>query len=296
VADPQEADPDRESVVVEVDRGVATFTLNRPERRNTWSPGMERRYVELLREADVDPAIRVGVLTGRGRTFCPGVDTGRLDTLVGKPFDLTGRMSPTSALGLRKPIIAAINGACAGMGLVQALMCDVRVLERGARIATAFARRGLAAEYGIAYLLPRLIGVERALDLLLSGRTIEADEALELGLVSRVVDAGESLAAAQEYAHQLADYSSPISMAFVKHQVWSSLDQSLDEVMSSTYRSMSAAVAGQDFREGLDSFVEKRAPSFAPLSDDVRPERVTGVSIASAFRVLASDGQAPMER
>src|SRR5690606_16539182 len=117
-----------------------------------------------------DPEIRAAVVTGAGRSFCPGVDVGRLQGLIGREFDLEGRMSPTTPLGVRKPLIAAVNGACAGIGLVVALMCDVRFASRSAKFTTAFARRGLAAEYGIAYLLPRLIGPERALDLLLSGR------------------------------------------------------------------------------------------------------------------------------
>lgn len=280
-------------VLFDVDElGVATFTLNRPERHNAWSPEMEREYYRLLTVADADERVRVGILTGRGGSFCPGVDVQRLDTLVGAPLDLNGRISPTSAIAVRKPMVAAINGGCAGMGLVQALMCDVRIMERGAKLATAFARRGLAAEYGIAYLLPRLIGVENALDLLLSGRAIEADEAHDLGLVSRVVDAGEALPAARTYAQGLATSSSPVSMAFIKHQVWTSLDQDLDSSMQSTYRSMAAAVEGTDFREGLDSFVQKRSPEFPALSSDVRPDEVTGVSVDSAFATLGPLGEA----
>lgn len=266
--------------------GVATYTLNRPERHNAWNPVMEREYYDMLAAADRDDAVRVGVVTGSGSTFCPGVDVERLDGLVGKPMDLTGRLSPTSPLGLRKPLIAAINGACAGMGLVQALMTDVRFAARGAKFTTAFARRGLAAEYGIAYVLPHLIGVEHALDLLLSGRVVYADEALEIGLVSRVVEPEDVLGAAQDYARDIAQNCSPISLALIRHQVWTSLDQSLDQTMSSTYRSMAVAVEGRDFREGLDSFLQRRTPSFQPLQADLEPSEVTGTGIRSAFEVL----------
>jgi enoyl-CoA hydratase/carnithine racemase len=287
---------DEMMVLVETDAvGVATVTLNRPERNNAWMPALEADYFATLSALDDDPSVRVVVVTGAGKSFCPGVDVGRLDGLVGKPMDLSGRISPTSAVGMRKPVIAAINGACAGMGLVQALMCDIRFAARGARFATSFARRGLAAEYGISYLLPRLIGTERSLDLLLSGRTFDADEALALGVVSRVVDPDDLVAAAQDYARDLALKSSPISMAFVKHQVWTALDQNLDDGMRSAYLSMRAAMSGGDFREGLDSFLEKREPRFPGLIDSVRPERTTGVDVQSAFSTLGRFGVSDSE-
>ena len=137
--------------------GVAVVTLNAPERRNGWNPEMELRYFDILEQVDQHPRVRVVLLTGAGRTFCPGVDSGRLDGLAGKPLDTSGRRSPVRSWALRKPLIAAINGACAGMGLVQALLCDVRFAARGAKFTTAFARRGLVGEYGITWLLPRLV-------------------------------------------------------------------------------------------------------------------------------------------
>lgn len=272
------------------ENGVATLTLNRPERNNAWTPDLEREYFGCLADADADPAVRVIVVTGAGKSFCPGVDSGRLESLVGNEFDIDGRISPTSPLGIRKPLIAAINGACAGMGLVQALMCDIRFMSRSARIATSFARRGLAAEYGIAYLLPRLIGQERALDLLLSGRTVGADEARDLGVVSRVTEPEDLLPAALAYATELATKSSPLAMAFAKHQVWTALDQDLTEAMRSAFRSMRAAVEGADFREGLESFMEKRDPAFSGLAAEVTPSDVTGVTIDTAFLTLGPIG------
>jgi len=278
-------------VLVDVDDdGVATITLNRPERNNAWTPELEHEYIQALRTVDVDRRVRAVVLTGAGRSFCPGVDVGRLASAVGADLDLEGRSSPTSPLGVRKPMIAAINGACAGIGLVHALMCDIRFVARGARLSTSFARRGLAAEYGAAYMLPRIIGPERALDLLLSGRTIEADEALEIGLVSRVVEREDILGAAQGYARELATKSSPVAMALAKHQVWTALDQSLAEAMDSTYRAMRAAISAPDFDEGVASFLEKRNPAFAGLSADLRPAEITGVEVATAFDRLSGYG------
>lgn len=269
--------------------GVATLTLNRPHRHNAWNPVIERRFYHLLAEADRDDRVRAVVLTGAGRTFCPGVDSQRLDGVAGSRLDLTGRTSPAFTYAFRKPLIAAVNGACAGLGLVQALMCDVRFAARGAKFATSFSRRGLAGEYGMTWLLPRLIGAERALDLLISGRTFDADEALALGLVSRVTGPGEALAAATGYARDLAANCSPTSMAMIKHQVLTDLDATYEQAMRRGYRAMAALAAGPDFREGIDSFLQKRPPQFPPLSGDLSPAEVTG----AGFDALAVDPMNP---
>ena len=165
--------------------------------------------------------------------------------VAGATLDLTGRISPAFTYAFRKPLIAAVNGACAGLGLVQALMCDVRFAARGAKFATSFSRRGLAGEYGMTWLLPRMIGTERALDLLISGRTIDADEALAIGLVSRVTEPGEVLAAATAYARDLAANCSPTSMAIIKHQVLTASDASYEEGMRGAYRAMAALAAAR---------------------------------------------------
>jgi enoyl-CoA hydratase/carnithine racemase len=261
------------------DDGVATLTLNRPHRHNAWNPVLERRFYQLLDEADHDDRVRAVVLTGAGRSFCPGVDSQRLDGLAGSALDLSGRTSPAFTYAFRKPLIAAINGACAGLGLVQALMCDVRFAARGARFATSFSRRGLAGEYGMTWLLPRLIGTERALDLLISGRTIDADEALSFGLVSRVMEPGEVLATATAYARDLAVNCSPASMALIKHQVLTDLDATYEQAMRRAYKAMAVLAVGPDFREGMDSFLQKRPPKFPPLPGDLRPADVTGAAM-----------------
>jgi enoyl-CoA hydratase/carnithine racemase len=266
-----------ELVLFEVgDDGVAVLTLNRPERRNGWTPALESRYFEVLAEADRDPRVRVAILTGAGTTFCPGVDTQRLDGLAGQALDVSGRASPIRSWAFRKPLIAAINGACAGMGLVQALLCDVRFAARGARFTTAFARRGLAGEFGVTWLLPRLVGLERAADLLLSGRVFEADEAAALGMVSRVLEPAELLPAARAYAADMAANCSPLSLALIRHQLHVDEQGDLDGSVRRAYRAMDLAASGPDFREGMDSFIQKRPPSFPPLADDVDPAAVTG--------------------
>jgi enoyl-CoA hydratase/carnithine racemase len=261
-----DAHPDADLVLVERDEGVCTLTLHNPERRNAWSRSMEDRYFALLDECDADPDVRAIVVTGAGTTFCPGLDTKRLSAASAEGrLDIAGRRPQTYALGIRKPMIAAINGACAGIGLMQALHCDVRFAARGARFTTAYARRGLPAEYGSAWLLPRLIGLEHALDLLLSARVFEADEAKALGLVSRVCEPDAVLSEARAYARDLATHCSPTSMAAIRRQVYGDLSRSFSESMVHTLAIMQEMSGGTDFAEGVASFVEKRPAAFAGL-------------------------------
>ncbi|WP_052711137.1 enoyl-CoA hydratase-related protein [Pseudofrankia sp. DC12] len=259
--------------------GVGVVILNHPERRNGWNPELEQRYFEVLERVDRDPRVRVVVVTGAGTTFCPGVDSGRLEGITNDGLDLTGRRSPVRAWALRKPMIAAVNGACAGMGLVQALLCDVRFAARGARFTTAFARRGLAGEFGITWLLPRLVGAGTAADLLLSSRVFDADEALTLGLVNRVVEPSELATAVRAYAADIAENCSPTSLALLRHQLHTDQQDDLAAAVERSYRAMAVAVTGQDFREGLASFLAKRKAQFPPLADDLDPVAVTGADL-----------------
>lgn len=269
---------DDDLVLTEVDAdGVATFTLNRPERRNAWTVAMENRYFDVLAAADADPAVRAAVLTGAGASFCPGMDMGHLDKVAGhRGVDLSGRRPHYVPRLFRKPLIAAINGPCAGIGLIQALMCDVRFAARGARFSTAFARRGLGAEYATSWILPRYVGVGNALDLLLSSRVFESDEARELGLVNKVTEPDQVLSAAREYARDLAVNCSPSAMAVIRHQVLADLDAPFEEAYRRSYAAMEVLNSGPDFREGVDSFLSKRPPAFRPLPDDLDPEKITG--------------------
>jgi enoyl-CoA hydratase/carnithine racemase len=262
---------DDELVLRTVDGGVCTLVLNNPERRNAWNYEMEERYFARLDEADTDPDVRAIVVTGSGATFCPGLDTARLSAAAGeRALALGARRPQTYPLRIRKPMIAAVNGACAGIGLMQALHCDVRFATTTAKFTTSYARRGLPAEYGSSWLLPRLIGVEHALDLLLSGRVVLADEAKEIGLVSRVCEPHEVLAAAQEYARDLAAHCSPRSMAAIRRQVYGDLSRTFSESMVHTLGLMQEFAGNPDFAEGVASFVEKRAPRFEELDPLLR--------------------------
>jgi enoyl-CoA hydratase/carnithine racemase len=268
---------DDDVVLWEEADGVATLTLNRPERMNAWTGRMEARYFDLLQRAAETPSVRSVVVTGAGRGFCPGADMDILSAgpggsgAAGDAGGLTatgpGRRPKTFATSVPKIVVAAVNGACAGVGLVQALCCDVRFAAAGAKWTTAFARRGLVAEYGSSWLLPRLVGTSRALDLLASGRVFTSEEALELGLVSRVLPAADVLAAAQAYARDLAASCSPASMAVMKEQVYAAWDQTLDDALDRANRLMLQSLAGVDFVEGVQSYVDRRAPAFEPLGD-----------------------------
>ena len=177
---PDAVESDASPVLYDVrDTGVAVLTLNRPDRMNGWGGGLAATFYARLDDAEADPGVRAIVVTGSGRAFCAGADMGNLTTISNATVDaaggtdvskLAGAWHPHHLMTMRKPVIAAINGACAGMGLTMALVCDVRFAAEGAKFATSFARRGLVAEYGISWILPRVVGWGAALDLLLSGR------------------------------------------------------------------------------------------------------------------------------
>jgi enoyl-CoA hydratase/carnithine racemase len=261
-----------ELVRYDVDGGVCVLTLDRPEGRNAWDPDMEEQYFAALDRAACDADVRSIVLTGAGRWFCPGLDSQRLVRTAGPVgLQLAGRRSQHYALTVPKPMIAAINGACAGIGLVQALMCDVRFMARGARLSTAYAKLGIPAEYGLSWLLPRLVGLEWALDLLLSSRPVDGEEAHRIGLVTRVCDDDAVLADAHAYARTLATGSSPIAMASIRRQVWGDLSRGYTEANEVWLTTMARLNRpdNADFGEGVAAFVGRRAPAFADLPGDV---------------------------
>jgi enoyl-CoA hydratase/carnithine racemase len=247
------------------DTGVATITLNRPDRLNAWTQQMSAGFFEALERASGDQAVRAIVVTGAGRGFCAGADMDLLQS-VGGGDAVVGEVTwvPTRMLDVPKPIIAAINGACAGYGLVVALMCDIRFAATGAKFTSSFVRRGLIAEYGSSWLLPRLIGVAGALDVLLSGRVFLAEEAERMGLVNRALPADGVLREASRYAQDLAANCSPASMAVIKRQVYSHLNVSLKHALEESMRLMDESLRGDDFREGVASYLEQRPPSFRP--------------------------------
>ena len=258
-----------EVVQKQVQDGVALLTLNRPERLNAWTQEMERVYFDLLEECGAAADVRVIIVTGAGRGFCAGADMQELQAIgEEQPSEeqLAQERRPQSLpLSIPKPIIAAINGPCAGIGLVQALMCDVRFAAEGAKLTTAFARRGLVAEHGISWILPRLVGPAHALDLLLSGRVVLADEAQALGLVNRVLPPDLLLDAALDYARELALSCSPASMATMKRQVYADLERGLEQASAAADTLMVESFGAPDFIEGVTSFLQRRDPQFAAL-------------------------------
>lgn len=255
-----------ELVLSSLDRGVLTLTFNRPERLNAWTDAMGRRYFDLLTEAERNPEVRAVVVTGAGKGFCAGADFEALTAVqAGTYAELPDPRPATFPTTIGKPIIAAVNGACAGLGMVHALVCDLVFTSEEAKWTTAFARRGLIAEYGLSWILPRVMGQQKAMDLLLSGRTFTGGEAVALSLANRALPSGELLEAAQSYARDLARHSSPTSMSIIKRQIWSDWTTSLEESAKAATQEMLASFERPDFAEGVASFLERRDPDFPPL-------------------------------
>lgn len=252
-----------------VTSGVATVTFERPDRNNAMDLAMEHRYGTVLAELSADPTVRAIVLTGAGRSFCPGADLDLLSGIsagdVGEDREGGGMVAHVQAAAfIDKPVVAAVNGGCAGLGFVIACTADVRFAAAGAKFTTAFARRGLIAEYGLAQLLPQLVGRGRAMDLLLSGRTFTAEDALSYGLVQSVHAPDELLASAQAYAAELAVHSAPRSMAVIKRQVREEAGLTLAESGARAAQLMIESFGHPELKEGLASWAERRAPRFPP--------------------------------
>jgi enoyl-CoA hydratase/carnithine racemase len=269
-----------EQILYEVKDRVATITLNRPDKLNAWTAVMGREVRQAMDEAARDEAVRVIVLTGAGRGFCAGADMQLLSGIVGagrqEPGESAAAREPTGDPAIRpdfrgpyayfplvpKPIIAALNGATAGLGLVVSLYCDLRIAADTAVFTTAFSRRGLIAEHGVSWILPRLVGLQHGLDLLLSARKITAGEALAMGLVAQVKPAATLQEDVRAYARELADLVSPRSLRVMKRQIWEAQFQSLAEATAVGDEEMRRSFTAEDFKEGVAHFVEKRAPRF----------------------------------
>lgn len=258
----------------EVSDPVATITLNRPETLNAWTSTLDGELRSAVAQASADRRVVGIVITGAGRGFCSGADIGLLARVArsGKarnaadPWeqpegDLSGRFS--FLMSVDKPILAAINGAVAGMGVALALCCDLRIMTPEAYITTAFAHRGLIAEWGVGWMLPRLIGPGAALDLLFSARRVYGEEARQLGLANDVVASDDLLTTSRSYVEALAERCSPTSLAVMKHQVYSELHRGLASAELASYVVMDESLKSEDFREGIAAFREGRSPKFA---------------------------------
>ena len=275
-------------VLYEVKDKIATITFNRPDRLNAYTAQMAESIRLAVADAAKDSAVRVIVLTGAGRGFCAGAD---MDVLQGVQRNERGPSRAAADVGdafksglgpnldseftdmtrfsyfmrTKKPIIAAINGPVAGIGLVLALYADMRFVSDKAVLTTSFAQRGLIAEHGISWLLPRLIGPAHALDLLLSARKITPAEAERIGLVNKVFANETFMENVLAYAHLLAGTVSPRSMAVMKAQVWKSYFQTFGEALAVADAEMPPSFKWPDFKEGVSHFLEKRAPKFADI-------------------------------
>ena len=272
-----------EEILYEVDGSVATITINRPKTLNALTDLTQAEIRHALDVSEKTMEIVGTVITGAGRGFCSGVDMGALSdmskagnlqkkshqhlaTQPGNPEkDPNFSSSPTYFLGLRKPLIAAINGACAGLGFSYATFCDMRFVDKQARFVTSFGPRGLIAEHGTSWMLPRLIGPSNALDLFWSSRKVDAEEAFRMGYANRLCEAGQSVLDAQNYLRAIAKTSAPISIMMMKKQVYRHLNQELGDAMRESNAWMAESVARQDFKEGIASFVQKRPPKFQKL-------------------------------
>ena len=275
-----------QEIIYDVQDPVAIITLNRPEALNALTGRMQVEFRHALDRAEKDPAVVGIVLTGAGRGFCAGADIGGLDATAsgdsGPREDLSDlkaspgnpEMGPnfqvtfTYMLAVTKPIIAAINGPCAGLGFCYALLCDMRFGERQAKFTTAFSQRGLIAEHASSWLLPRLIGAGKALDLLWSARKFTGEEAYELGVIERLVEQGESVQAAMDYIKELAAMASPTSFKIIKAQVYRHLNMELGAAMQESNAWMAESLERDDFKEGVRSFIEKRPPQFKRIGDE----------------------------
>lgn len=265
-----------DEILYEVDGNSAIITLNRPARLNAWTGTMDREYRDALKRADGAAAVRAVIVTGAGRGFCAGADMGNLNSIAAAggeetlPTPHSGGIEDNYSqrfsfpLAIRKPLIAAVNGPAAGLGMILSLYCDIRFASQEARFGTAFATLGLVAEHGISWLLPRVVGMANALDLLYSARVIGADEALAMGLVNRVVPAEELLPATKEYVARL-ERSSPRAMRDIRKLVWDAQFQDLATATHSANETMKASLSSPDFQEGLDAFAEKRPAKFSAL-------------------------------
>lgn len=268
-----------EQILYAVQGQVATITLNRPEKLNAWTLRMGFEVRHAMWCAEQDPNVRVIVVTGAGRGYCAGADMEFLREVQGgaaspqtTPPDLQVHFNPelppllrgeyTYPMGLTKPVIGAINGVAAGLGATYPLFYDLRVASSQARFSFLFARRGLIAEHGAAWLLPRIIGHTRAMDLLFTGRFVDAEEAAAIGLVSRVFPHDSFSTEVYALARELAVQCSPRSLRIMKQQLWRDQFGDLATAVSNADREMLACFLTNDFREGVAAFLEKRSPQF----------------------------------
>lgn len=258
--------------------GVGLVTLNRPERGNAWTGRMEVEYRLALARAEADEAVRVIVITGAGERFCVGADsralegmagTGNYDDGVREPLAEPGRRDDPDLAGrhgflwgIPKPVIAAVNGAAAGLGLAIVCYCDLRFAAEGAKLTLSTPRLGLPVEFGLSWLLPRMLGTTRAADLMFSGRVVRAEEAERIGLVNGVFPKDRLLDETLAYAGRMARECAPSSLQAAKEQLYGDLRGTLAAAEADSRRRLADMTGSADFREGVAALTQRRAPDF----------------------------------
>ena len=260
-----------DEVLYDVRDGIATLTLNRPERLNTISREMLMLLGQLLLRADADPAVRVVILTGAGRAFCAGLDmtAATKGSGIGSQNDTNATVAtldlktapPTILFNMEKPTICALNGSAAGYGMDMALGCDIRIMADGAKFAAAFVKRGVVPESGGTWFLPRMIGWARAAELIFTGRTLSAAESLDMGLANEVVATGDVMSRANAVAAEIAG-NAPLAVQAAKRMMRSGLSESFGDHVHHVFLQLLPLFRSEDFREGMASFLEKRPPHF----------------------------------
>jgi enoyl-CoA hydratase/carnithine racemase len=270
-----------QDLIYAVDDPIATISFNRPDRLNAMTNRMTDELKHAVAQAEADERVVAIVLTGEGRGFCAGADLQGLKAIgegksYGEGADLEAHPGDASMganfagpyaylFSVRKPVIAAINGPCAGLGFAVMCFADLRFASDRSIFSTAFSRRGLVAEWGIGWTLPRLVGPSAALDLLFSARRVDAAEAARIGLVNRTLPHDELLPFVRSYVQDLAANVSPTSMAVMKRQVWERLEAELGVSLDESIRLMTESFRRPDFPEGVNSYLEKRPPKFARI-------------------------------
>jgi enoyl-CoA hydratase/carnithine racemase len=268
-----------EQILYSVADRIATITLNRPDKLNAWTQKMEEEVGSAVRAANADESVRVIVITGAGKGFCAGADMTLLSSIAadggatrapGLTADLPDdgrtpadfRKKYAWMLATDKPIIAAIHGPAVGLGFVIPLYCDFRFASENARFSVIFSKRGLVAEYGLAWMLPRIVGVPNAIDLMLTSRMVDAPEALRIGLVQRVFPEAAFQEEVRKFAADLAANVSPRSLRVMKRQIYVGLTQTLGEAFDLAVDEMKSSLKAEDFKEGIAHFLEKRTAAF----------------------------------
>ena len=253
-----------EDVLLNVDDGIAVITFNRAGELNTFNQGMIEGLGAAYRRCDEDDDIKVVVVTGAGRAFCAGADLSSGGEAFGTPGDLKLSSCPLSfqAWDIRKPVIAACNGHAIGVGLGIALQCDMRVLANEGKYAVMQVRRGVVADFAVEYILPKMIGFERAFEMIVGGVTLTGEQAKEWGLASRTCASADVLDTALELARDMVVNCSPLVMGLHKRMLWQGQENALQQMVATETRALHHTMGGPDALEGGISWLEKRQPQW----------------------------------